>query len=411
MHYAPEPTGNAPYTTGLAEGLARRGHDVHVIASHPHYPEWRVRAGYGGWSTSEQRNGVSLRRLRHYVPRRPTAARRLLSELSFGARLVAASWRRPDVVLLVSPALFATAPAMLRARLWGRGSRTPPTAVWVQDLYSVGFVETGQGGARSAALMRRVESATLRASDGVAVIHDRFRAVAVSSLGAAAERVEVIRNWSHVDVEPGPAHRAEVAEVRSARGWPDGTCVVVHAGNMGVKQGLDNVVEAARLADVRRAPVRFVLLGNGSQRDRLAQAAAGVRSIEFIETLADDEFPRVLAAADVLLVNELAGVNEMSVPSKLTTYFATSRPVVAATAPGSVTAGEIGASGGGVLVAAGDPGALLDSVVDLHADPVRAERLGIAGRAYRDQTLSQDAAIDHYVAWLDGLVRRQGGTA
>jgi glycosyltransferase involved in cell wall biosynthesis len=397
INYAPESTGIAPYTTGLAEGLVARGHEVRVITTHPHYPEWRIRDGYGGWSVREVINGVRVRRLRHMIPAKPLGVRRLLSELSLGIRLLAARWHRPDVLLLVSPALFSSAAALLRAR-W---SRRTATAIWVQDLYSPGVVETSQGGGRAASMVRAVESRTLRSARGIAVIHDRFRGLVAGHLGVPGHRVEVIRNWSHVP----PSPHVDRASWRHRYGWAPDETVVLHAGNMGVKQGLENVVEAARLADSVGAPVRFVLLGDGNQRERLQAAGRGVRSLQFLAPLPDDEFQHTLASADILLVNELAGMREMAVPSKLTTYFATSLPVLAATDEASVTAGEVAASGGGVRVSAGDPRALLDAAFALRRDPARARALGAAGRQYRDAVLSQDGALDHFEQWLLGLVR------
>ncbi|GEP28424.1 hypothetical protein E3O11_09715 [Cryobacterium levicorallinum] len=66
MHYTPELTGNAPYTTALAEGLVTIGHSARVITAHPHYPEWRIREGYGRFTSHENINGVPVTRLRHY---------------------------------------------------------------------------------------------------------------------------------------------------------------------------------------------------------------------------------------------------------------------------------------------------------------------------------------------------------
>ena len=68
-----------------------------------------------------------------------------------------------------------------------------------------------------------------------------------------------------------------------------------------------------------------------------------------------DDFQVALSAADFLLVNELPGVKDMAVPSKLTSYFNAGVPVVAATDDGSVTAAEIATSGGGVRVDAACP--------------------------------------------------------
>ncbi|NMM17486.1 MAG: glycosyltransferase family 4 protein [Cellulomonas sp.] len=402
LSYAPEPTGNAPYTTSLAEGLLAAGHDVRIVTAHPHYPEWTIREGYGQWSSSESVRGVPVRRLRHWVPRKPTAVRRALSELSFGVRAATASWGQPDVVLLVSPALLSSGLAMVHAKL----SRVP-VGVWVQDLYGLGVVETGTGGARTARLLRGIEARLFSSASGVVVIHERFRKYVVDELGVAGARVEVIRNWTHI----GAVSEIDRPAVRRRFGWCDGETVVLHAGNQGLKQGLENVVEAARLADAARARVRFVLLGAGNQRSRLESTAAGIERLQFIDPLPDDEFLQALSGADILLVSEREGMTEMSVPSKLTSYFSTGRPVIAATGAGSVTDGEISASGGGIRVDAGDPAALLVAVCALGLDAARAAELGLAGLAYRERLLSDTVAIESFGRWLTSLAGSRDSSA
>lgn len=374
-----------------------------MITAHPHYPEWRVRDGYGGWRRTETISGVHVTRLSHHVPTRASGLRRLVSELSFGVRLLFEPWGSPDVVLFVSPALFSSAIAGLKVR--PRASR-PAHAVWVQDLYSAGVAESGQGGDAVARLMRSVESATLRGAKGVVVIHDRFRDYVVDELGVEHLRVEVIRNWSHVH----PAVEVDREAVRARFGWGDET-VVLHAGNIGAKQGLENVVEAARLADVAQEPVRFVLLGDGNQRAAVQAAAGGIRSVQFIDPLPDGEFEQVLASADVLLVNERPGMAEAAVPSKLTSYFSTGLPVIAATDVGSVTAAEIATSGGGIRVDAGRPRDLLDAVLALRADPGGRAAYGAAGKEFRASTLGAEAAITRFAGWLSDLADHDGERA
>lgn len=394
LNFAPEPTGNAPYTTSLSAGLVARGFPVAVQTAHPHYPEWHIRDGYGGWTRHEDLNGVPLTRRRHYIPRRPRGLRRLLSELSFGLRLLVARWGRRDVTIAVSPALFSTWLASLRR---GRA----PFVVWVQDLYALGLAETDEGGTVAARVTRWVERWTLRSADRIVVVHDRFREYVVREFGIDESKVTVIRNWTHL---PASAPIDRVA-ARSARSWGPDQVIALHAGNMGVKQGLENVIAAARLADARGARVRFVMLGGGGERPRLGELARGVESIEFIDTLPDAEFRAALAAADVLLVNEKQGVANMAVPSKLTSYFDAARPVVAATDPGGITAAEIKASGGGLIVNAADPAALLAAVIGLGADHAQADALGRSGRRYREDLLGERRALDRWQETLEAVMR------
>jgi glycosyltransferase involved in cell wall biosynthesis len=188
--------------------------------------------------------------------------------------------------------------------------------------------------------------------------------------------------------------------VRGRLGWSAEETVVLHAGSIGARQDLDNVVAAARLADEHHAPVRFVLLGDGTQRERLRMAAAAIRSLQFLDPLPETEFLQTLASADVLLAHESAGRQAPSVPGVLTTYLATGVPVLAVTEANSVTASEIRAAGAGVRVEPGSPRHLLQAALALRADPARCRALGGSGRRYCDGQLGQPAAVDHFERWL-----------
>ncbi|MBX7444912.1 MULTISPECIES: glycosyltransferase [unclassified Arthrobacter] len=401
LNYAPEPSGNAPYTTSLAEGLSAAGHSVQVITGYPHYPEWAVRPGYSGWAKDETVNGVRVKRLRHYVPRHPTTVSRLHMELSFGLRLMFTKWHRPDVVLTVSPALFSSALAILRVRLW---PKRPAVGIWIQDLYSRGVSETGTGGRSATELASSVESKILNAVDGVAAIHERFKRHIVSSLGVPEKRVQVIRNWTHLPSAPA----LDVVEVRKKLGWASEDIIVLHAGNMGKKQGLENVIEAARVAGSRGSSVRFVLMGDGNQRQQLEDQARGLPRICFVDPLPDNDFQLALAAADVLLVNELPGVKEMAVPSKLTSYFNAGVPVIAATDEGSVTAFEIESSGGGIRVDPADPAALVEAAEFLSGEAALRAQLSENALRYRHETLAESTAVAHYDEFITSLALSRG---
>ncbi|WP_147281435.1 glycosyltransferase family 4 protein [Curtobacterium sp. AG1037] len=396
MNYTPETTGIAPYSAGLAEELARRGFRVRVLTAHPHYPQWRF-DGEPPRRSRESRAGVVVERFRHRLPSKPGGLSRAISEISFGLASTLARLGRPDAIVLVSPALLSSAIAFLRARL---GRRTP-VVVWVQDLYSLGLRELGERPGRLARAVAAMEGWLLRRADAVVVIHERFRDTVVQELGVAPQAVTVVRNWSHLeDVDP-----VDRAAARTELGWKEDDFVVLHAGNMGVKQGLENVVEAARLAGERGSRVRFVLLGDGNQRRELERAAEQVPALQMLGSLPDGEFRRALVAADALLVNEKPGVAGMAVPSKLTSYFSTGLPVVAATDPGSVTESEVVLSGGGISVAAGEPGALLESAEALSADPERAAEMGLAGQRFRRERLSSQASFNTYAQLLQALTR------
>lgn len=397
LNYPPETTGISPYTGAMAAGLASRGRGVRALVAHPHYPDWKILSGYGQWSRREIIDGVSVERLRHYVPAHPVLLRRALSEITLGLRQASSRWGRPAAIVAVSPALFASLCVRLRALLTHR--RTP-FVLWVQDLYGLGVVETGQGGGRIAQVVRAIEAWLLRSATTVVVIHDRFADRVHEDFGVPRERIKVVRNWTHL----APLASIDVATVRASFGWAPGETVVVHTGNMGVKQGLHHVVDAGRLAAERGEKVRFVLVGNGAQRSdlqrRIEQRAT---TTEILPPLDDAAFAAILQAADVLLVNELPGVSEMAVPSKLTSYFASGRPILAATDKTGITAQEVLAANAGIAVAAGDPSAIIEGVRALANDSEKSVQLGRNGKQYRETVLDETFAINRFDSLLADL--------
>lgn len=396
MSYAPEPTGIAPYTAGLAEMLVGHGAQVEVIAGVPHYPSWRVEEQYR-WRlrADEERAGVRVRRARHFVPGRQSALSRLLWEATFlvNAGLVRPA-RRPDAVIAVTPSLSG---AVVGARLARRAGA--PLAVLVQDLTGQAARQSGiSGGGLVAAAAAAVEGRALRAADRVVLVSETFRRQ-TEEYGVPEDRVRLLPNWTHID--PGSGSRAAV---RRRLGWADDVFVVLHTGNMGLKQGLSNVVEAARLLSDRR-DVLVVLMGDGNQREALQAEGADLPVLRFEDPVAADDYADVLAAADLLLVNELPSVGEMSLPSKLTSYFSSGGPVLAAVSADGACARELEATQGAALrVEPGDPSALAKAVDELQHAPERRAAMGRAGAGYADAVLGRRVAETRVLGLAEELL-------
>ncbi len=195
-----------------------------------------------------------------------------------------------------------------------------------------------------------------------------------------------------------------VAEIRARFGWTPDCQVVLHAGNIGLKQGLEQVVAAARLAAARHEPIRFVLSGDGSQAADLRSAARGLANVEFLGLQSDAMHANLLAAADVLLLSERASQVDMSLPSKLTAYYAAGRPIVAAVGSGGASAVEVERSGAGIVVPAGEPEALLVALGSLRSRPrpIGGPR-GRREHAYAERHTSARACLARAAAFVDRI--------
>lgn len=395
INYFPENTGIAPYTTGLANALAANNFEITVITALPHYPSWSVRPEDRSLLGLNVEEGVHIKRVSHYVPNRPVFLLRFLSEITFGVKSTISKWNNPDVLILISPGLFSTAIATLRAKF---SLKKIKVVFWAQDLYGAGLSQL-KGRSISSILLSKLEQKLLSSGELTVFPHSLF----IDSLVAPAKsrnktNFSVVKNWSHIS-EPSTTN----FDVGARKLYFNDNFTVLHTGNMGAKQGLENVINAAKLAEEKQLPINFVLMGDGAERSHLEALSVGLSNIKVVPPVPSEEYVNLLSASDVLLLNELPGVSTMSIPSKLTSYFFAGKPVVAATSLNGTSSEEIHAAAAGIVVPAGDPIALLNAVNELRSTPDLAVAFGKSGKNYAKRNLTPEAAIEKWINLLSSL--------
>jgi colanic acid biosynthesis glycosyl transferase WcaI len=394
--YAPDSTGIAPLNTELCEYLVDRGHKVTVATGLPHYPEWRVPESYRGrFAFSENRSGVAVRRHWIWVPARRTPMRRIVFDTSVGlaAGLSGMAVDRIDIVLCVSPPLQAGFAAWAIAK-----SRGVPFILQIKDLVPDLAVSLGMMRNRAAiGLARWLERFLYRRADRVLLICDGFREHILRA-GVSAERVTVVPDWVNTRfIHPG----AQGTKFRRAFGL-DRDFLVLHIGNMGAKQKLDVALEAA--AHLREArDTTICLAGDGADRPRLESLARRrhLPNVRFLPLASRADLPGMLAAADLLLLNQSSAVRDSVIPSKLLTYLAAGKPIVAAAHRHSQAARTIERSGGGVLVPPEDAESLAEAILRLREDSGERARLARRGRAFAEEHFAGErvlARLEHFLA-------------
>jgi colanic acid biosynthesis glycosyl transferase WcaI len=390
IYYEPEVTGTALNTTGLAEALPDYGWNVTVLTGIPHYPWWRPHPVPP--PTPHAR--VRVIRRSHYVPAKQSVLRRGAYEASWILSALPALLpnRDLDLVVGVTPTLGGAVLAAAAAQRY-----RVPYVLLVQDLFGRAARQSGIGGAGMVAgPIGGLEIRLAKGAAAVGITAEGFRDYFLEG-GIESEKIFRFRNPARL----GPAME-DREQVRARLGWAADDFVVLHTGSMGYKQGLENLLGAAQLARENRR-FRFVLQGDGNQRQRLEQVAQdlGLPNLFFRPLVPERELPGVLAAADVLLLNQRASVRNMSLPAKLGTYFAAGVPIVAAVAREDETAHEIAQAGAGVRVEPDNPALLLAALKDLAADPRRRAALGDAGRHFAQSHLDPGRAVGAIADVLD----------
>ena len=393
LNYAPEPIGIGPYTTGLAEHLAARGHEVGVIAGKPYYPQWRPYPGFGwGWRRSIE-DGVRLVRCPHYVPRSPGGLRRIAHHLSFAfAALPVAAWRglrmRPEIVIVIAPSLLSGPVAWLAARLAGARRWLHLQDFEADAARSTGFV--GQGPLASA--LQALERFVLGRADVVSTIGPAMVARLIDK-GVPFERTYELRNWANApEPERGGDYRRE---------WALGArTVALYSGSLGRKQGAQLLLDAAKRLRGRDDLV-FVVCGEGPERAGLQARAARLGNVRFHPLQPAARLAELLAIADIHLLPQIAGAADLVLPSKLTNMLASGRPVVTTALPGTGLFDEV--EDCGVAVAPGDQQAFAAAIARLADDAALRRKLGEAARARAAERWSREAILAAFERRLAAL--------
>jgi len=387
VNYWPEVTGIGAVTTYRAEYLAGAGHEVEVCTTFPYYPDWKVPPEYSGkLGLKEKRNGVSIVRSYSYIPTRVTALKRILFEASFiiGVTLRALLRKRPDVLLVVSPPLGLAATAILLSRLW-----SIPYVFDVEDLQPDSASDLGMLPKWAVKLLYKVENAAYRHARLVTTLTPSMRQKIIAK-GFREDHVELLEprmDDSLIDLPPeeGIAFRQRYNLGEKF--------LATHSGNMGVKQGLDVILDAAALNRADDSML-FLCVGNGSDCERIKRRAAelDLGNVRFLPLLDETDFRGLMAASNVCLVTQQRSVSEIFFPSKIVTYLAAGRPMIASVNPECEVARMTRESGAGSVVEAENPLALLEAIRRLRNADLR--KAGENGRAYACMRWSAERVLE-----------------
>lgn len=402
LNYAPEEIGIGRYSTNMAETLAERGHDVTVIAGKPYYPQWEIFSDFRrlGWLKAVER-GVRITRCPHYVPAKPSGMKRIAHLVSFSlaALLPAIGLRaaRPQVVLCVAPSLISVPVAWLAARLNGARLWLHVQDFEVEAAFATGLLDEKGVLPR---LARWCENRLLALGDRVSTISPQMCAK-LADKGVARDRIVEIRNWA--DSQTHFSEDAGQNPFRAEWGLGDAQ-VCLYSGNIANKQGVDILVDAARILR-ERTDIVFVICGQGPSRERLEQLAEGLDNIQFHDLQPMEQVGDLLSLATLHLLPQIPVAADLVLPSKLTNILASGRPVVATAEAGTGLYDEV--DGCGLNTKPGDALALAQAITTLIDEPELRARMGQEGRARVIERWSMARIIDKLEYELISLANKR----
>lgn len=365
--YWPDSTATGQLLTELAEDLAAvHGMDVTVVTGYP------AATHSAPLRQSDTRNSVRIVRARGTTFAQRSFAGRAANYLTY---FVSALWialrlpRQHVTVALTDPPIIGL--AALAARPSGG------MIFLCQDIFPevAGLLE----GVHTPVVnftLERLNRFLVRRAARIIALGDTMASRLIHGKGAAAGKITIIHNWADTAAIV-PSDKANAFAV--THGLAD-KFVVLHAGNIGLSQNLDVVIDAAERLQAR-PDIVFLFIGDGNRKAALEarMRERGLSNVRFLPFQPRDQLRWTYATSDVCLVSLKPGLAGYIVPSKLYPILAAGRPYIAAVEPISEVASLTERHRCGVLVPPGDAAALADQIVRLAGDSRERESMG--GRA------------------------------
>lgn len=362
----------------VVSSLRKEGCDVTVLTGKPNYPDGRIFDGFKAWGTQVQTHpeGYTIFRV-PMIPRGRGGALRLVANyLSFVA---SATWfgrgllrgQNFDAILVYAPSpILQAIPAIALARV-----KRASLVTWVQDLWPESLSATGF--IRNRAVLKTIEGVVrwiYRRNDLLLVQAKGF----LSPVRELAGKTPVVYHPNPGEVPPETGLQSAPTALKLDPGFN-----VVFAGNLGSVQALDSILDAASLL-AEHTDIHIVLIGSGSRTEWLTLQVAerGLRNVRLPGRYPAAQMPAIVAQASALLVTLTDHpIFSMTVPSKVQTYLAAGRPVIAALrGEGARVLEEAGA---GIVCEPENPAALANAILTIRAMPSEAlNELGVAGKRY-----------------------------
>lgn len=400
INYAPELTGIGKYTGEMGAWLAGRGHTVDVITAVPYYPQWAVQPGYSNrWWKKEKLGGANISRCPLYIPAKVTSGKRILHEFSFAAAMMPV-WikklfaKKYDVVICVSPPFHIGFLPLLFT-----GIRRTKLVVHVQDLQVDAARDLGMINNKTfLRLMFGAERFILKRADAVSTISTGMQHK-IEQKGIEPAKMIFFPNWvDEREIRP----LGKEASLRNEFGLSDTDKVILYSGNLGEKQGLEIIIEAARHF-MDQKDVRFVVCGSGGGRERLLALAkeAGTSNVQFFPLQPYEKLSALLATADLHLVLQKKSASDLVMPSKLVSILAAGGCPVVTAPPGSSLYEVIDQYKAGILVEPENAAALVAGIAKGLESGIDEYRVN--ARKYAERFLSKENIMLEWEKALNNL--------
>ena len=404
LNFSPELTGTGKYNGEMCAAIeSSKENSIIALVAPPYYPEWKINENYSRYLFKKEIiNGVSVIRCPLYVPSKVTLLARVIHLISFSITSGFALFstlikKKPDVIFLVQPTLFCAPLTLIFSKLF-----RVKTILHIQDfevdaMFGLGMISEG----KVARIVRRIESWLMKKFDVVSSISYSMLENAERK-GVDKSKLLFFPNWADTSfVTP----ETDGSALRKSWGFTETDKVVLYAGNIGQKQGLEIVIEAAKSFEDKKS-VKFVFVGAGAYVDTLQELAkaSNLENVYFKPLQDWEDVPAMLSMADVHLVVQKKGAADAVLPSKLTNILSAGGHALV-TAEASTELGKIEQANPGIYSRV-QPENTKDFITGLKIVLAKdTSKPNMIARNYALKSLDINNIIERFVSDIDKLVK------
>ena len=308
--------------------MVKRGHDVTVLTGLPNYPNGRLFGKYKLF-TNEVINGVKICR----VPLIPRGNSKkialflnyvsfLFSSLFFGFFKI---WKEsPDLIFSVN---YSPPTASLIGYLYSR-LFSAPLFVWVQDLWPESLTATGTvKSKRIIVWVKKVMTFLYNQTECILVQSKSFSSQIEDSI-TDRNKIFYFPNWAEDVYEKNQSGEKN----QFSHLVPKDKFIIMFAGNLGVAQSLETIIEAAN--KVKEYPIHWIFVGDGRQSEWLKNCIAERKlnnNISMLGRYPIEAMSDFFDLADVMLVTlKKDPALNLTIPGKIQSYLKNGKPILSA---------------------------------------------------------------------------------
>lgn len=372
----------------MVDYLIKKGYKVSVLTSVPYYPEWKIKAPYDKSTLFGKENylGATVFRVKQYVPKTPTAFKRVLQLMHFTILSFRYIFSVPknSKIIVVTPFTSLIVTALL-VRFF-RGGK-----IWchVQDFEFDAAAETFQLNLFKKTLFK-IESFLFNNCDAASTISNAM----FNKLGAKTSTQRMLFP-NFIDVETYNRSFSKHSYFQSSQ-KPQ----LLYSGNIGEKQDWSFFIDFCKEV---REDIDISIVGDGAMKGFVKKKLIRYENIRFFNLVPYSELPQLLCSFDGHILFQKKDVIDSVMPSKLIAMLLSGKPSFLYGNDLSESKTVADQSGGALFYSGNSVKDFSGLVKKIILNKGRSKKFGDDARKYALQNFSGNEILDQFEKNLQKL--------